>query len=155
MSWQDGRRSWLALGLLVAVTLGAAPDVCVAGKDKDAKVFAPPSAKVVAAWKEAGADFGWVRANQRGVLVFERREKGRTSEVPGFRFEAFTPGTIGRLPAPSVPFSLILNYTRVTDGDLKELAKLKQLYALGLGSTEVTDAGLKELAGLKQLRSLD
>ena len=42
----------------------------------------------------------------------------------------------------------------VTDGDLKELAGLKELRWLDLTKTQVTDAGLKELIGLKQLTML-
>jgi hypothetical protein len=47
-----------------------------------------------------------------------------------------------------------LSGTDVTDGELKELAGLKQLQNLKLYGTKVTDAGLKELAGLKRLKHL-
>ena len=50
---------------------------------------------------------------------------------------------------------LVLNGTKkVTDGGLKEVAKLKQLKGLYLEGTEITDAGLKEVAKLKQLNFL-
>src|SRR5262249_8869610 len=50
---------------------------------------------------------------------------------------------------------LDLGLTRVTDPGLKELAALKSLQSLGLKDTRVTDAGLKELAALKSLRTLE
>ena len=47
-----------------------------------------------------------------------------------------------------------LDFTQVTDADLKELAALKQLQRLELMGTRVTDAGLKDLAPLTQLQAL-
>ena len=44
---------------------------------------------------------------------------------------------------------------KITDADLKELAKLQQLKVLNLGDTEITDAGLKEVAKLQQLTYLN
>jgi len=43
---------------------------------------------------------------------------------------------------------------KITDADLKELAKLQQLKVLNLGDTEITDVGLKEVAKLQQLTHL-
>ena len=44
---------------------------------------------------------------------------------------------------------------KITDADLKELAKLQQLKVLNLGDTEITDVGLKEVAKCTQLTLLD
>ena len=44
--------------------------------------------------------------------------------------------------------------TKITDADLKELAKLQQLIILNLGDTKITDVGLKEVAKLPQLTRL-
>ena len=44
---------------------------------------------------------------------------------------------------------------KITDADLKELAKLQQLKVLNLGDTEITDVGLKEVAKCNQLTLLD
>ena len=44
---------------------------------------------------------------------------------------------------------------KITDADLKEVAKLQQLKVLNLGDTKITDAGLKELAKLQKLEGLD
>jgi hypothetical protein len=49
---------------------------------------------------------------------------------------------------------LDLEFTKVTDMGLKDLAPLKQLQRLDLRSTKVTGAGLKALAPLKQLQEL-
>src|SRR5437762_631092 len=102
MSRHDGRRTWLALGaLLIAGALGGAPAPRGADKGKDAKVFAPPSAKVVAAWKKVGAEFGWGFDLTRG-------EKGGAGQAPTFQFGVFRPGTIRSLPSPAIPFALVL-----------------------------------------------
>ena len=44
---------------------------------------------------------------------------------------------------------------KITDADLKELAKLQQLKVLNLGDTQITDAGLTEVAKCTQLTLLD
>jgi WD40 repeat protein len=51
--------------------------------------------------------------------------------------------------------SLDLNFTDVTDVDLKELAGLSQLEELTLLKTQVSDAGMPELARFKRLRHLN
>ena len=45
--------------------------------------------------------------------------------------------------------------TKITDTDLKEVAKCKQLTRLNLFRTQITDEGLWEVAKLQQLSSLD
>src|SRR5262245_16155251 len=47
-----------------------------------------------------------------------------------------------------------LSNTKVTDADLKELARLTELSSLGLSCTNVTDMGLKELPALPKLTRL-
>ena len=44
--------------------------------------------------------------------------------------------------------------TQITDGGLKEVAKLQKLTHLSLSYTQITDAGLKEVAKLQQLATL-
>ena len=48
-----------------------------------------------------------------------------------------------------------VEFTKVTDAGLKEVAGLKRLLTLNLANTQVTDAGLKELAGLQRLATLN
>ena len=49
---------------------------------------------------------------------------------------------------------LALDFTKITDAGLKELANLQKLKVLELSSTEITDAGLKEVAKLQKLERL-
>src|SRR5262249_26073417 len=112
---------------------------------------------------------GWAGTSSRGNSSLRpgwppsvRREggEGKPGEVPTFRWnprgeKLWQPGIIAKLPAPHQPFGLDLRYTRVTDVDLKELARLEHLQALSLNGTQVTGAGLRHLAGLEQLRWLD
>ena len=46
---------------------------------------------------------------------------------------------------------LALDFTKITDAGLKDVAKLQNLEELSLGRTEITDAGLKDVAKLQQL----
>jgi internalin A len=48
-----------------------------------------------------------------------------------------------------------VEFTKVTDAGLKEVAGLKSLKTLNLAGTQVTDVGLKELAGLQRLATLN
>jgi internalin A len=59
-----------------------------------------------------------------------------------------------KLPGKPV-IAVNLNFSKVTDAGLKELAPFKNLTTLSLGlATKVTDAGLKELAQFKNLTKL-
>ena len=115
-------------------------------------------ADVVAAWKEAGAEVGWMGPSRRpfGLLEFtaRREELAASRVVPAFRIYVWREGMLAKLPSPARAFGLDLTHSGMTDAGLKELAPLKQLASLGLGFTKVTDAGLKELASLKQLTYL-
>jgi hypothetical protein len=111
--------------------------------------------EVVEAWKEAGAEVGWVGGRKgSGVSLFREKPFG-AGDLPAFRISAWKRGVLEALPVPTVPFALDLSSSKVTDAGLTELAGLKSLKRLNLGDTKVTDAGLKELAGLKGLRELD
>jgi RNA polymerase sigma factor (sigma-70 family) len=116
---------------------------------------------IVKAWKDAGAEVGWMRPGSAGFFrslgLFDLGEE-KPGDLPGFLFSEWRQGVLAKLPDPARPFGLWLGGAQVTDAGLKELAGLaglKNLQMLYLGNTEVTDAGLKELAGLKSLRTLD
>src|SRR5262245_10135160 len=115
----------------------------------------PLPAKLVAAWQQAGAQVGWYGINTIDWWVFQAEKEGLTEALPAFRFEKWSAGLIGSLPAPETPFGLVLSRTEVTDAGLEELAGLTTLRALGLAGTEVTDVGLQELARLPSLQVLD
>src|SRR5438093_6762019 len=106
---------------------------------------------IVTAWKNAGAEVGWMRF--MGILQFVPAEQGKPGDLPAFRFSPWRRGLLADLPDPGRAFALDLSFTDLTDAGLKELAGLKSLEMLGIGSTQVTDTGLKELAGLKSLQT--
>jgi RNA polymerase sigma factor (sigma-70 family) len=116
---------------------------------------------IVKAWKDAGAEVGWMRPGSAGFFrslgLFDLGEE-KPGDLPGFLFSEWRQGVLAKLPDPARPFGLWLGGAQVTDAGLKELAGLaglKNLQMLYLGNTEVTDAGLKELAGLKSLQTLN
>jgi hypothetical protein len=108
----------------------------------------PLAQEVVAAWTKAGAEVGWMGLDMFGQIVFRPGAKGLAGDVPAFRFGTWPEGTPLMLPAPP-EFGLALDYVRLIDTGLRDLAALKGLQALDLTITSVTDAGLKELAALR------
>ena len=47
-----------------------------------------------------------------------------------------------------------MNFTKITDAGLKDIAKLQKLTHLSLRYTKITDAGLKDIAKLQELIGL-
>jgi hypothetical protein len=132
---------------LAALAVLATCGLCVAAGAPPVN-NAPPKplpGAIVAAWKKAGAQPGWMRVARVGVSRFRPQEEGMAGDLPALRFSRWRAGVLAALPAPAGAFGLGLVGTRVTDAGLKELARLKRLQALDLGRTKVTDAGLKEL----------
>ena len=65
----------------------------------------PLPEKIVTAWKEAGADVGWLRADQTGYqLLFVPEQAGKPGDVPAFRFTVWQAGHLAKLPAPATAF---------------------------------------------------
>ncbi len=148
--------------LAVLIVLGLQMSPLPAADMKVAPKPLPP--EIVQAWRDAGANVGWMNMNlylNRHIFAAEddarspREWWDRTSRMPVFQFTVWEEGVLARLPDPGAPFGLCLNSTKMTDAGLKELAGLKSLQALYLAGTPVTDAGLKELAGLTSLQTLD
>jgi hypothetical protein len=83
---------------------------------------------------------------QERALTFEKAVRARLEKPEGELTEADWENVI-----------LLdeLQNTKITDSDLKEVAKLKSLMFLFLNNTKVTDATLKELAKLQNLEVLD
>src|SRR5262249_14814796 len=139
-----------ALAVLASCGLGRGADPPPAKKD----LPKPLPKEIVAAWKKAGAQVGWMRVEESGSIRFLPEEKGVAGDLPALRFSPWKRGVSGTLPAPAAAFGLDLSRTEVTDAGLNALAGFQSLQALNLGATEVTDAGLKALAGLKRLQTL-
>src|SRR5205823_2646582 len=93
---------------------------------------------IVAAWKKAGAQVGWMRIEKRSVtLTSSGAKEGKAGDVPVFYFGFFSwkDGLLAGLPGPERPFGLSLAGTTISDAGLKELAGLKQLQMLSLDRT--------------------
>ncbi len=109
---------------------------------------------IVEAGKDAGAEFVWPHAGTSGFLWFTDEHAAGAVPAFFFPFPFSHDGVVATLPAPDVPFGLVLP-RGVTDAGLKNLAHLKTLTTLHLFYTQVTDVGLKELAGFKKLNTLE
>ena len=113
----------------------------------------PLPENIVKAWTDAGATVSWMKPDSYSYAIFLAKAEAGT--LPTFQFKEWEAGVIAKLPAPGTPFGLDFYDTLVTDRDLKELARFKNLSMLILIGTQVTDAGIKELAPLKKLTYLN
>jgi hypothetical protein len=129
--------------------------VALALPTEQGKTPIPLPAKIATAWKDAGAEVGWLAENDRGYWEFRPAKDGKPGDLPAFRFGEWKSGVIGKLPSPESAFGLYFVGTKVPGEGLKDLAGLKALEVLILYNTGVTDTKLKELANLKALKGLD
>jgi hypothetical protein len=137
------RPCFRGLAAILAFSLSAAEG------DKLPKPIDPAT---IAAWKKTGADVGWFAPGRSYRWHFRIGESGKEGEVPAFCVWSWQPKLLATLPAPEVPFGLDLSTTEITDKDLAELARFKDLAALDLSFTPVEGKGCKDLAGLENLR---
>jgi hypothetical protein len=141
-----------ALSAVAALSLCLVP---AAAQEKD-KPPEPIPEKEWPAWVTAGATIGVMREFVPGLVRFEVRGRAGPGDLPAFRFDDWPPKQkLSALPTITVPFGLDLHDQKVTDGELKELAGLKELRYLRLNSTQVTNAGLKHLSNLSDLLVVD
>jgi len=115
----------------------------------------PLPKELVEAWKRAGADVGWMRANGFGLLKLVPEKERAAGDLPAFSFSDWKNGVVPNLPAPAPAFGLHLLGSKVRDVGLKDLAALKNLQALNLRLNQLSDAGVKELTALKNLQMLN
>ncbi len=113
------------------------------------------SKELIAAWRKAGADAGWMRADAFGSLKLLPEKERAAGDLPAFGFSVWKNGQVPRLPEPEAAFGLYLLGSKVRDVGLKDLSRLQNLQALNLRFNQVSDAGLKELAALKNLHTLN
>jgi internalin A len=179
--WAAAYHYLAVLAMLASCGLGVFADT--RDDKKDAPKPVPP--EIVKAWRDAGADAGWMKdlppQPTGGYEYWEPfREKAEAGTVPAYRFHPDKEDVLLKLPDPGVAFGLDFHCSSVkgswlknlaglkslrslnvggslllTDEGLKELAELKSLQGLYLFYAPVTDAGLKELAGLKNLQALN
>src|SRR5437868_8704007 len=62
--------------------------------------------EVVAAWKKAGAEVGWMAPQPYGLLWFDGGAQGAPGELPAFRLPQWKAGDVAKLPAPEGAFGL-------------------------------------------------
>src|SRR5438093_11086169 len=143
--------SRLPAALVVLMAAGATSCNAAAqeGSEKDYGGIQPT---VVAAWEKAGAKFVWFDKS-RQYAVRSTKPKDGGNALPGFGFFRGAPSEFSALPAPGVPFGLIVSQV-ISDENIKGLGGLRQLVTLIMIGTGVTDAGLKELAGLRRVLAL-
>jgi hypothetical protein len=156
MNQRTAWRDLAVLAVLASCGLGA---VAGAKADKEDEPEALPPA-VVRAWRDAGADTGWLNdippEPADGYEHWEPfREEAKAGAVRAFRLHPKNVDVLAGLPDPGVPFGLDVHCRPVTGEWLKKLAGLKSLRSLNVGGSLVlTDDGVKEVAGLKGLRAL-
>jgi len=105
--------------------------------------------QTVKAWEVAGARYCWLDVYGR------YHEEPSLGAKPGFIFEFWKRGMLDGLPEPATSFFLDLSGTKITDVELGQLQRFKQLTNLNVSKTDVSDAGLGELTNLNQLTSLE
>ena len=143
-------RKALSAVAILFVCLGNA-----AAQDKD-KPPEPIPEKEWTAWVNAGATLGVMHEFVPGLVRFKVSDRAGPGDLPAFRFDDWPPKQkLADLSAIAVPFGLDFHSLKVTDSDVKTLARLKNLRLLRLNSTQVTNDGLKHLAGLSELQAVD
>src|ERR1700733_12497431 len=105
------------------------PDGNKLGKKQENKLIAPTEQQLQAA-KETFAKIG-------GIIPSESKENVPLFVVPGETQDV----DLEKLSNLPFSFGLRLAFTKVTDGGLKEIAKMENLTILNLAYTKVTDTG--------------
>jgi hypothetical protein len=110
--------------------------------------------QVIAAWKKAYTQFGWLTIDPTGYPKFSVTRPEDSRALPAFSANGKVPQDLGEVPAPAASFGLDFRESPLKDADLKPLGRFSKLQILNLGGTQISNAGLKELAGLQQLQTL-
>jgi hypothetical protein len=110
-------------------------------------------------WQSRGAQVGWYDRDGNGTSPIFPRDMPVSAKLvyalPAFRFRSSQERIdLRNLPAPDVPFALILCETSISDDDLIELARFPTLTDLDLSDTRVSNAGIRPLKELKNLSSV-
>ncbi len=121
-------KTWAWHPVLAAILMLATAASTGRADSPPAKTDAPQPLpeNIVTAWKDAGAEVGWLRLFKADYFWFVWEEEGKPGDLPAFHFHSWQEGRLAKLPAPAPVFGLSFG---------------KQ----NLGGTQVTDAGLKEL----------
>src|SRR5262249_53046709 len=101
---------WMAWLLLAAPLLAQEPPA----------VLAQTEADVSAAWREAGAEPGWLAQDRRfsaATLRFRREKPSRGPATLAFRWTRWRPGALRGLPEAFAPYGIDLSFTQFKDAD--------------------------------------
>jgi hypothetical protein len=171
---------WSLVGLAVSATLvltgcgktpqaGAESSAQTSQRDSSQQAVPSDAAyfvdNVLKAWKQAGAEPGWIVHSDDGQFSFRTDPPNSmfvtlkaTANVPrylpGFRISNWHDGMTADLPAPKIGFGLDLYSSGITDTGLKELSRFDMLQSLNFYQGRITDEGVKELTALGSLRAL-
>jgi hypothetical protein len=133
-----------------------------AGGNADKKSLpAPLPPQVEKAWRDAGAEVGWMKdlPPELGTFQFWEpwRDKRETAAIPAFRFpRRDAAGRLAKLPDPGSAFGLDFHCGFYAGVTLKEMANLPNLQSLCIGGGCQGEAydDLTDLAALTNLRGL-
>src|SRR5947208_14006500 len=118
------------LAVLTSCALGA-----VAAQPDNKNAPTPPPPGIVQAWREAGAEMGWMNdvPPRTGTYRFWEswRDKAEPGSIPAFHFlDRDAGGAVVNLPDPGTPFGLDFHCGFYAGVALKELARFKRLPSL-------------------------
>src|ERR1700722_1356291 len=102
----EWNRAVSALAALVLLATGAN-----IGRGAPAPKPDPPKPQpeyIVTAWKEAGAEVGWMRYYKSGFRAFVGEKEGQPGDLPAFQFDSWQDGRLAKLPIPETAFGLSL-----------------------------------------------
>ena len=83
----------------------------------------PLPENIVAAWKAAGAEVGWMRLFPAENLNFVLVKEGKLGDLPAFRFARGQEGRWAKLPDPAQAFGLFLADIQVTDASFSDASQ--------------------------------
>ena len=173
-SLEDERKEWLKKEAKDDEKKESGPDPKAAAGAPPANTDAPKPLPedIVKAWKEAGAEVGWLRVDPdslqvvggengwlkvyQGVPVpfvqFVPEKQGKPGDLPAFHFAYWPKGGLAKLPAPASAFGLSLFGTRRdlparTDAEQLENSRASSLY------TEADGRGAEGFGRAEELAS--
>ena len=92
---QRQTRTWRYVVVLGLIATCAQWSVANAGDDS--KVVAKPLPPgIVKAWRDAGAEVGWMKMDSSGYVRFYPLDAAKAGALPAFRFSKWNAGAIGR-----------------------------------------------------------
>src|SRR2546425_744709 len=101
--WPTWLRSVWALAALGGLT-NCGPSAAASAQQTNSEHRQGLPTEVVAAWRKAGAEFGWIRVEEFARIRFLPESAGRAGDLPAFRLYPLDKNVLAALPVPAVPF---------------------------------------------------